>query len=512
MLTDVTARRQLQEQLNQAQKMQAVGRLAGGVAHDFNNLLTIVTGYGQMLQESFPQDDERWECARAILNAAERSARLTRQLLNLSRQELPSPSVTHVNTVIGELNSMLRRVLGEEVVLTEMLRPDLWNSRIHRAQIEQILLNLIVNARDAMPKGGTILLETDSLQLNETDLEQHPALRPGRYVMIGVSDTGSGMDEQLMAHLFEPFFTTKSRDQGAGLGLSVVYGIVQQAGGEIQVDSVPGVGSTFRVYLPATESDVTEEAPAPVAAQPAREGETILLVEDDPEVLALVRTRLTSLNYAVLEASSAQEAVHLVENHPDRIHLLLTDVVMPKTKGPDLARELLVRRPHIRVIYMSGYPDHSAVTEDLAKPGFRFLPKPFTREDLARVIRESLDGPSPQASVLIADDDADVRATFRLVLRGGGYAVDEADSGRAAMQRLSERHFDLLLTDLVMPDYNGIELIRMVRQKYPSLKVIATSGALSEMLGVASYLGADAALPKPIRPETLLSTLAKVLG
>jgi len=390
---DMTERRRLEEQLLQSQKMEAVGRLAGGIAHDFNNLLTAVSGYSELLLRDLPEGDPRRESAEEIRQAGSRAAGLTHQLLAFSRRQVLEPRVLDLNAVISGMERMLRRVIGEDVDLMTALDPELWRAKADPGQIEQAILNLVVNARDAMPRGGRLTLETANVELDDKFAGHYASLQPGPHVMLAVSDTGVGMDAELQARLFEPFFTTKEQGKGTGLGLSTTYGIVKQSGGSIWVYSEAGHGTTFKVYLPRCEEPLEDRAapPPPREAEPGTE--TILLVEDEPEVRRLVEKLLRLKGYRVLSAGGPTDAIAISKRPEEPIDLLLTDVIMPGMNGRELARVLAGGRPQLKVLYMSGYTDAAMSQQGILPAGTAFLSKPFTPETLARKIRDVLDGP-----------------------------------------------------------------------------------------------------------------------
>ena len=393
---DVTERRRLEEQLLQSQKMEAVGRLAGGIAHDFNNLLTAIAGYSDLLLSDLPENDPRRESAVEIREAGRRAAGLTQQLLAFSRRQVLEPRVLDLNAVISSMEKMLRRVIGEDIELTTALDPDLWRTMADPGQIEQAIVNLAVNARDAMPRGGRLTLETANVTLDEKFAAAYATVQPGPHVMLAVSDTGVGMDAALQTRLFEPFFTTKERGKGTGLGLSTTYGIVKQSGGSIWVYSEPGLGTTFKIYLPRCEEELEGvEREAPPAPLSTRSGsETVLLVEDEAEVRRLVDRLLRMQGYAVLPAATPAEAV-AAARASGRIDLLVTDVIMPGMNGRELANLLASECPRLRVLYMSGYTDAAIAHQGILPPGTAFLSKPFTPDALARKVREVLDAPAP---------------------------------------------------------------------------------------------------------------------
>jgi PAS domain S-box-containing protein len=387
---DITERRRLEEQLRQAQKMEAVGQLAGGVAHDFNNLLTAILGYCNLLLDDIPRDNPMRQDLEEIRSAGERAASLTRQLLAFSRRQMLQPQIVDVNTLVLQLEKLLRRMISEDVELVTALSPRLPPVRVDPASFEQILVSLALNARDAMPGGGRLTIETAAVELDDSYVGTHPAVVPGQYVMVSVSDSGVGMDEATRARIFEPFFTTKEHGKGSGLGLATVYGIVQQSGGSIWVYSEPGHGTSFKVYLPTSESTGVARA-GESGSDGAKTGwETVLLVEDEDAVRALAREVLRRNGYVVLEARHGLDALRVAERHPDPIHLMVTDVVMPHMSGRDLADRLSEVRPKMKVLFMSGYTDHAAMHRHLT-PGAAFLQKPFTPETFARKVRSMLD-------------------------------------------------------------------------------------------------------------------------
>jgi PAS domain S-box-containing protein len=390
---DVTERRRLEEQLRQAQKMEAVGRLAGGVAHDFNNLLTIVIGYSDLLLKKLTASDGIRPCLEEIKKAGERAALLTRQLLAFSRKQVLQPQILDLNSLLTNVDEMLRRVIGEDIELVTRLPSGLGRVKADPGQIEQVIMNLAVNARDAMPQGGQLTLEAANAELDSSYVSSHGSVLPGHYVMIAMSDTGIGMDAGTQAHIFEPFFTTKEQGKGTGLGLATVHGIVKQSGGSIWVYSEPGKGTTFKVYLPRIDQAVEVVAPTQVPVDELSLGcETILLVEDEGAVCSLVRGVLESRGYQVLETNRANEALEIGERHKERIHLLLTDVVMPQMNGMELAEHLALIHPETKILYMSGYTDDAVVRNGLLGPGTVLLQKPFTADALACKLREVLDG------------------------------------------------------------------------------------------------------------------------
>ena len=392
------ALQQSEEQTRQLQKMEAVGRLAGGVAHDFNNLLTVITGRTHLLLRGLADDDPRRKGIQTIDATAHRAAQLTRQLLAFSRKQVLAPTVLELDEVVEGLMDILQRLIGEPIEL--VFRPGhAGKCRLDRGQVEQVLVNLVVNARDAMPEGGRVILETSDVDLDATSARQHPGVGRGAHVMLTVTDTGTGMDGHTRARIFEPFFTTKAVGKGTGLGLATVYGIVQQSGGHIRVESEVGLGTTFTLYFPRVEEAVTVPEAAHEAPRPGTE--TVLVVDDESEVQALVQAVLVSYGYSVLGAERPTEAVKIAERHPGAIHLLLTDLVMPEMGGATLAQRLRELRPDMAVLYMSGYADYGAGSDPTGGPALvpppAVLEKPFTPEAIARAVRTALDTASAPA-------------------------------------------------------------------------------------------------------------------
>jgi PAS domain S-box-containing protein len=392
---DLTHEIEIEEQLRQSQKMEAIGKLAGGVAHDFNNLLTVITGYCELILSGLPKHGPWQHEIEGIKNAADRAAAVTRQLLAFSRKQVFQLRVVNMNSVVANLDGMLRRLIGEDIDLQAVLHDDLWNVRIDPAQIEQVIVNIAVNARDAMPEGGKLTVETANVLLDETYVQTHLGVEPGPYVMIAITDTGCGMDESTRARIFEPFFTTKEVGKGTGLGLSTVYGIIKQSSGYIWAYSEPGRGTAFKIYLPRVLQGEPEHASAgrgPTGLAPGG-AETILLAEDEGLVRELVIEILMQGGYTVLPARDGAEALRISEKHRGPIHLLITDVVMPRMNGRELARRMLSSRPEVKVIYISGYTENAIIHHGVLDPGMHFVQKPFRPSDLVRKVREVLDAP-----------------------------------------------------------------------------------------------------------------------
>jgi CheY-like chemotaxis protein len=375
--------------------MEAVGRLAGGVAHDFNNLLTVIKGYSElMLEQTTPGGPLRAE-VEEVKKAADRAASLTRQLLAFSRQQVLAPRILDLNAAVGNMEQMLRRLLGEDIELSTALGEKLGQVKADPGQVEQVIMNLAVNSRDAMSRGGKLTIETGNAVLDESYMREHGGVKPGRYVMLAVSDTGTGMDEETRSRIFEPFFTTKEMGKGTGLGLSTVYGIVKQSEGYIWVYSEARRGTTFKVYLPRVDESAEDSQKLAAAAGTGDRGtETILLVEDEDGVRALVKQVLSRQGYTVIETRHAKEALEEYERRAGPIPLLLTDVVLPQMSGRELAERLKAAHPEIKVLYMSGYTDDAVLRHGVIGQETAFLQKPFTTASLARKVREVLDRPA----------------------------------------------------------------------------------------------------------------------
>jgi len=392
MALDVTDRKKLEEQFRQAQKMEAVGRLAGGIAHDFNNLLMVIQGYADLLADRLPAGDPLRRNAEQIQSSAQRAASLTQQLLAFSRKQILAPKVLNIQSVVADMEKMLHRLIGEDIELQTSSAPDLWLVKADRSQIEQVVMNLAVNARDAMPKGGRLMIETANVEFDSSNSHPPAVLAPGKYVMLAVTDNGSGMDATTQAHIFEPFFTTKEKGKGTGLGLATVYGVVKQSGGYIWVYSEPGHGTTFKVYLPRIEDEATgsgSDRDDDVRSLP-RGSEVVLLVEDEVGVRELAREYLEMSGYTVIEASDGHTAIELAAMHAGPIDLLMTDVVMPGIGGRELADRVSGLRPGIKVLFMSGYTDQAVVHQGVLETNAVLLQKPFTLAALASKLREIL--------------------------------------------------------------------------------------------------------------------------
>jgi CheY-like chemotaxis protein len=373
--------------------MEAIGLLAGGIAHDFNNLLTAIRGYSDLLLHRLDGRSEMRREVEEIRKAGERAASLTRQLLAFSRKQVLQPKVLDLNAVVAGMDNMLQRLIGEDIDLVAVLRPGLWNVLADPGQLEQVIMNLVVNARDAMPRGGKVTIETANVELDDSYVRQHAAVSPGPYVMLAISDTGKGMDEETKNRLFEPFYTTKEKGKGTGLGLSTVYGIVKQSGGYIWAYSDIGKGTAFKVYFPRFGGADAETGKEGASVSSPQGRETVLVVEDEEAVLALIRDILEGSGYTVLTASDGEEAQTVGRGHGAPIHLIVTDVVMPKMGGREAAESLAPHLPGVKVLYMSGYTNEAIVRHGVLDPGIPFLEKPFTPDALLRKVRRALDPP-----------------------------------------------------------------------------------------------------------------------
>lgn len=389
---DNTTGKNLEEQLRQSQKMEAMGGLAGGIAHDFNNLLTIIKGYSDLLMARITDENPLRKNVKEIAKAAERASLLTRQLLAFSRKQMVQFKILNINAIVTDVEQMLRHLIGEDVELIVSFEPNLGLAKVDRGQVEQVIVNLVVNARDSMPRGGKLTIKTANVDLDENDARQHVNIPAGPYIMLSITDTGSGMSPEILSHIFEPFFTTKEQGKGTGLGLSTVYGIIQQSSGSIRVESEPEKGSTFKIYLPRTNSPESMKSHT-LPPSSIQGNETILLVEDDEGLRALAVEILQSRGYRIITAQHPGEALKISQNHKDPIHLMVTDVVMPQMSGHELVRRMVHERPKMKVLYMSGYTPDTVIQHDMSNPNTPFLQKPFMPDIFIRKVREILDTP-----------------------------------------------------------------------------------------------------------------------
>jgi len=508
---DISRRVQAEQQLRKAQKMEAVGLLAGGVAHDFNNLLTVINGYSDLILNPEEPVGSHGDYARLIREAGDRGAALVRQLLTFSRGQVIEAVVLQVNTLISEMERMFQRLLPENIQFTSLLEPALAPVLADPGQIQQVLMNLVVNARDAMPEGGRLDVKTANHHVGVAYQEQHLLVPAGSYVLLSVSDTGIGMDETTQEHLFEPFFTTKPLGVGTGLGLSTVYGIVKQSGGWVRVHSEKNKGTSVEVYLPVAEGHT---AAAPIERPAAMQvgTETVLLVEDNIEVRRFAAAVLERVGFAVLTAGSGPEAVTVAANHSGPIDLLLTDVILPGANGREVAERLKADRPGLAVLFMSGYTQNVIATDGVIEQGVDYLQKPFNAATLCARVREALQKHNQATRILLVDDDAAILGLLKQMLENSGYAVETASNGKFAMIAFERQPADVVICDLVMPEREGLETIRRLREVDPAVRIVAMSGYFGgQFLHTARLLGADATLLKPVSGPELVRLLRQVL-
>ena len=504
----------LEDQLRQSQKVEAIGRLAGGVAHDFNTLTAIVLGYGEMLLGELDAADPRRTYAAEIVEAGRRSAALTRQLLAFSRKQTLQPEVLDLNALLRNFESMLGRLLGEGIELQCSLGTEAAHIKADPGQIEQVVTNLAVNARDAMPLGGKLTLETDVVEFDADNASGHEGVNPGKYVRLSLTDTGSGMDKATLDRLFEPFFTTKLRGQGTGLGLATAHGIVKQSGGYIWAASEPGKGATFTICLPWTDEQPAERTAVADEKVPRGRGERILVVEDEPGLRELCERLLVRLGYRVGTAGSGPDALLLMRARlePD---LVLTDVIMPGMSGVELARQLRDHWPGVRVLYMSGYPNDALAPHGVLVPGTPFIQKPFTERALALKVHETLAGKAPAARegrrVLMIDDDEQYRELVQHFCVKGGHTFAGVDSAPAALAALAAQPFDVLLVDLNIPGTSGEQVLREIRAAGHAAPAIVLTGNLAAAaMDELRPLGMVQALEKSSQTGPLLHAIETV--
>ena len=510
---DMTEKRAIQEQLHQSQKMESIGQLTGGVAHDFNNLLTVILGNLDTVAREMPASEGRLR--RALDNAvrgAQRAATLTQQLLAFSRRQPLNPKPTDVNRLVAGVSELIRHTLREDIAVETVLGGGLWRVDIDAHQLESALLNLAVNARDAMPQGGKLTIETANAHLDDGYAARYAEIAPGQYVVICVSDTGTGMSSDVMARAFDPFFTTKGLGEGTGLGLSQVFGFVKQSGGHVKLYSEPGHGTTVKIYLPRllgqampVEADVTPIVPE------ARPGETILVVEDDDDVRMYSAESLRELGFTVLKAHDCGSALQALDQHPE-VDLLFTDVGLPGKNGRELVDEVHRRRPGLKVLFTTGYARNAIVHQDRLDPGVELLTKPFTRAQLASRIRDVLDAPdlAPGRHVaLIVDDEPLVRMFLADTLSQVGFAVAQtatAREGLATAERL--RNVEVAFVDVGLPDRSGMDLATELRQRWAAMRIAIASGYDESLPEALSRDGRVTFLPKPFDAAAVHAALS----
>src|SRR5580693_9284480 len=438
--------------------MDAIGRLAGGVAHDFNNLLLVISAYAELMLDSLAAEDPLRRNVAEIMTASRRAADLTRQLLAFGRKQMQLLQVLDLNTVIGEITTMLPRLIGEDVELVFAPAHDLGKVKADPIQIEQVVMNLAANARDAMPGGGTLTIETASVRVDEFYVQRHSIVPAGDYVLLTVTDSGQGIAAEDMAHIFEPFYTTKEAGKGTGLGLATVYGIVKQSNGFIWVYSEPDKGSIFKIYLPRVDAAADSDESLQPVQVPSAGTETILLVEDEAVLRNVCRVYLESKGYTVLEAGNAKEAMKICQSHDRPIHVLITDIVMPGFGGLELAKSALEMRPALSVVLVSGYTDRALDREAISFA--KFLQKPFSFDALARTVRSLLD---KNREILLIEDSKFMRVAVQRALTGAGYTVHTTDHGEAGLRAARETLPDLIVLDLVLPTISGLDVLKALK-------------------------------------------------
>ncbi|MCB9934603.1 MAG: EAL domain-containing protein [Planctomycetes bacterium] len=503
-------------QLVLAQKLEAVGRLASGVAHDFNNQLSVILSFTQMALDQVPEDSEAAADLRSVVQAANRAATLTRQLLAMSRRSVSTPRVVVADEVVSEVEKVLRRIIGEDVKLHVKLDSNQACVSMDPTQFEQILMNLVVNARDAMPSGGLITITSEIAELDQTYAAGHHEVKPGPYYCLTVTDTGHGMDAETLSRLYEPFFTTKPEGRGTGLGMAIVHGLVKQSNGVILVYSEPGEGTSFKLYFPCLDAEATRTIQKPGEVSVDGRGRTVLLVEDDAQVRAVASRILKREGFEVLEASNAQEAreIGIAADRP--IEVLLSDVVMPGVSGPELAVQLSRMIPGMRVVLMSGYPAEALLNRktDLAKA--KLISKPFSPAELLRAVAAVLAPRQDTGSVdkslghvLVVDDDESVRKLVRRMMETRGYTVVDAESVQAGMDQFTDGPVDVVVSDINLPDGQGLDLLKQIRQRDMDVPVILMTGAPDlEMATEAIRYGAFRFVAKPIPQDELLQMVS----
>ena len=499
----------LEEQVRQTQWMEAVSLLSAGIAHDFNNLLTVINGYNDLLLNSRELPEKSRHCLSIMRGAGERAAGLARSLMAFSRRLPIEPRMVDLNESVGELVTLTRHLLPANVELSVVAAPCLGAVLADPGGLLQVLLNLVMNSRDAMPEGGKVRIQTANFELDAASSALHPFVPPGNYILLTVSDTGIGMDDETRKRIFEPFYTTKAPGAGTGLGLPMVRHIVKQSGGFLSVQSAKGKGTTVRIYLPLAGGEKAVVA----ASQTALCGgmESTLIVTGDLELRSLLRDLLEGLGYAVLDAASAGEAMQLSQGLNDRLDLLVADATLPDSSGADLARRMRESRPDLSVLHLSACPEHKALG-GARDSGAEFISKPFTMAAFGERVRFLLDRRKRRRVLFVDDDGAVVKFASR-VLRDAGFEVLVGGDGNAALVTVGTVPLDLVITDLAMQDCEGLETIMRLRKSHPELPVIAISGAFGgDFLRTAEILGARATLPKPFSGDELLTTVRGVLG
>jgi len=496
-----------------SQKMESPSLLSAGIIHDFNNLLTVINGYNEMLLASKELPEKARECLAVVRGAGERAAALARAQMLLGRRTTLEPRIVDVNESVAELVTLARPLLPANIELAAVLAPNLHRVLADRGAILQALLNLVVNSRDAMPSGGKVEIRTANLEPHTTPANPRPYLPLGDFIVLTVTDNGTGMDEATRQRIFEPFYTTKAPGAGTGLGLPMVQYVVKQSGGFLSIESGKEKGTSVRIYLPAAGREASVETPETIERSSTPRGghETVLIVEDDLDLRTLMRSILEGLGYAVLDAASAREAVKLSAGLKDRLDLLVADAVLPDSSGITLADSLRELRPRLPVLHISGYPEQVAL-DGAPQSGAGFLAKPFTVSAFGESVRSILDR-QKRKRILVLDDDQQVLMFAAAVLREAGFEVLVGEDGNVALSVVDKEPLDLVITDLVMPEREGLETMMRLRESSPQLPVIAISGAFGgHFLRSAANLGARATLAKPFSGEDLLNAVRMVLG
>jgi PAS domain S-box-containing protein len=511
---DMTERRAMQEQLHQSQKMEAIGQLTGGVAHDFNNLLTVILGNLESLARYVPEAPRARRALGQATRGAQRAATLTSQLLAFSRRQPLNPKPTDANRLVNGMSDLIRRSLGESIAIETVLAAGVWRIEVDSNQLENALLNLAVNARDAMPHGGKLTLETTNAHIDEQYAAQYAEISPGQYVLISVSDTGAGMTPEVLARAFDPFFTTKPLGEGTGLGLSQVFGFVKQSGGHIKLYSEVGQGTTVKIYLPRSTSAVElVEADSPLSESRGDSSEAILVVEDDDGVRLYSTESLRDLGFTVHEASDAPSALRILEHHPE-INMLFTDVGLPGINGRDLVERARRIRPGVRVLFTTGYARNAIVHQGRLDPGVELLPKPFSRAQLGERVRAVLDAsavPTGDRVALVVEDEPLVRMLLADTLEELGFEVVKAASAREAMAS-AERlvALQVAFVDVGLPDRSGIEVARELRTRWPQLRIAIASGYGGPAIGPFANDSLATALAKPFDSAAVAAALNRL--
>lgn len=506
-------REKLKSLLCQSSKMEAVGQLAGGIAHDFNNMLSVINGYSEMLLKEVPATDPKYPRIREINRAGQSSTELIRQILGFASKQAIAPKVLNLNDSMEGMLKMLHRLLGENIELQWKPAVNLWTVKMDPSQIDQVLTNLLVNARDAISGVGKVIISTYNANLDSDYCKTHPDFVPGEYVVLAVSDTGSGMDKESLSHMFDPFFTTKAAGKGTGLGLAIVSSIVKQNTGFINVYSEIGAGTTFKIYLARSKVERREDDETPESSEIFTGTETILLVEDEKSLLCLIKMQLEQMGFTVIAADNPLQAIKLAEEYRGDIHLLMTDVVMPEMRGQELGKALGAMRPGIKCLFMSGY-----TSDIIASNGVCFLAKPFSGEGLSAKLRKILCRTTkekintPLLSILAVDNEVEILKMLSISLTDSGFTVDTASSASEALDKISSKHFEVVISDINMPDMSGLELLRAVRSKKNKTDFILITG-LPDFRDaiIAIKEGAYDYLPKPLNLDALHGKIASLL-